>query len=694
VTGLRLATLSVRHRAELDDLLASLQGDSHYLQEYLLSEVLARQPREVQDYMLRTSILERFCAPLCEALVRPRPGQEGRPVAGDKGRLDGSGFLEWLQRAELFLVPLDAQRRWVRYHHLFRELLQHQLRQVLGPDEVAGLHARASGWYAEQGLVDEALKHALAAGDTLCAAQIVEQNRQAALNRDQWPALTRWLARLPDEVKQRRPELLLAQAWLCMNRLDLRSLPALLEAAEEALAGDESCDPLRGEIDFFRGFFCTFEARGLQAENYLAGAISKIPETHHCVRAEAELHYALALHMNGQGPAAVDRLNGLIHARQWREGIRHTRLWAGLYFMHLLDGNLSPAIYAARQVQEIASADHNLLAETFGSYGEAWVDWHRNDVGHAVQRFEQLAAQRYVTNYRLAVDSLCALTLAYQWLQRPQQADASVRLLREYARQSDDPTYRTIASSFQARLSLLRGDTASAVRWLRTVDLSADAGIMLWWLEVPRLTECRVLMAQGSQAGLQQAIEKLARYERENQAVHNTCQRVVILPLLALAHQKLQRLDPALDTLGRAVALAQPGGFMRPFVELGPEMADLLQALVARGVVEDSLEPAMVLYLNQVLAAFPQPIREPAPARGPASGTGRHAARQAGLEPLTQRESQALRLLATDLTTDEIASEMVVSVATVRTYAKRIYGKLEAHSRFEAVQRAQELGLL
>jgi LuxR family maltose regulon positive regulatory protein len=228
------------------------------------------------------------------------------------------------------------------------------------------------------------------------------------------------------------------------------------------------------------------------------------------------------------------------------------------------------------------------------------------------------------------------------------------------------------------------------VHWLQTADLAADAGIMLWWLEVPRLTECRVLIAEGSDASLQEAVDKLERYDQENEAVHNTCQRITILPLLALATHNRGRTDEALAILGRAVVLAEPGGFIRPFADLGAEMAALLQELVARGFADASMRSATVRYLNQVFAAFPEPVAaHDAATSSPAPGTA------AGLvEALTGREMEVLALLDRRLTNQEIARELVITVGTVKQHTNSIYGKLGVGDRRLAVARARSLGLL
>ena len=484
IVGLRLAALSMRGRADVVGYVQRFKGTSSaYVVDYLMDEVLVRQRSDVQDFLLRISILGRFCAGLCDAVLDdtpkgtggPRTTYEGRKTK-DEGELPSfvlgrssrsEALLKELNRANLFLVPLDEEGIWYRFHHLFQDLLRHRLESLYSAPELAALHARASAWFVEQGLVDEALDHALAAGDVTSAAQIVEQNRKVVLVDDQWHNLARWLDRLPAECKWERTELLLAQAWTFWDRLDLAVFPSILEALEDAVARDGASDPVQGELDFFRGYMAYFQALGPQAEEFHASATERIPETYHTARWEAELHYALARHMNGRKEMAIDRLTLLLHSQRVRKGISRSRLWAGLGFVHLLEGDLPQTIHPVQKMQEIAIEDKNRHVETWGSYLETSVHFRWNDLEHAVQEFEKLAGQLYIMDSTAAVDSLCALSLAYQHLRRPDEADAAVERLLTFIHQADDPPYKLIASSLQARLSLLRGDTTAAVRWLR-----------------------------------------------------------------------------------------------------------------------------------------------------------------------------------------------------------------------------------
>jgi LuxR family maltose regulon positive regulatory protein len=709
IVGLRLAALSMRGLPDVEAFVQRFEGTSSaYVADYLLGEVLARQRPEVRSFLLRISILDRFCASLCDAVLDDTLVSQctsrwsGTDDSSSTSRVasQSGAMLDELYQRNLFLVSLDPELVWYRFHHLFQDLLCHQLASVCSATEVAALHARASAWYAEHGHVDEALDHALAAGDVEGAVQIVERERTVVLVDDQWHVLARWLDRLPEDIRWQRFELLLAEAWVCFHRADVHCLLALLEDPE-AWVGDGPGEPRQGEIDFLRGYLSWFQGLGPEALEYHASAREKIPDTYCLVKAEAELHYALALHMNGRKEMAVNGLTDLIRSRRLTKAVSRVRLWAGLSFIALLEGDLAEVIYPVRQWHELAVRDKNLYTAVWGSYLEACTYFCWNDMERAVELLEQLAAQLYIMNNRPAVDGLCALCLAHERLQHPDQADGTFRVLLEFVRQANDPTLATVASSCQARLSLLRGDTASAVQWLRTADLAGDAGIMLWLVEVPRLTECRVLVAQGSDASLHQAIDKLEHYDQENKAVHNIHQRITILSLLALATQKQGRSDKALAILGRAVALAERGGFIQPFVEPGAEMAALLQELVARDVADSSLQPATASYLNRVFAAFAEAATKPEDADirpktqvpSLSSFTVSPSSPQL-VESLTEREMEVLALLAQRLTNQEIAQELVISLGTVKQHTHNIYGKLGVQDRRQAVARAQALDLL
>lgn len=707
VTGVRLAVLSSRHRGSEDLARAHVESNISYITNYLVAEVLEGQPMAIQGYLLGTSILERFCAPLCEAVCLgstqvASPREAGTAEEAGGCALSGQAYLDWLEASDLFVVPLDDKHEWYRYHHLFQELLRNQLQRRCGPDEIAALHSRASAWYAQNDLVDEAIDHALRAGDDLGAAELVERNSRVRLNEDRWHVLEKWMAKLPEAIIQQRPQLLLARAWVSYYHLALRAIPPLLEALETMLDDDAASQPLWGEIDFFWGHHWYWQGQSSLSLDLLSRALERIPEAHHAARGEAELWWGLASQYSGQRAEAVQKLNSIIYGEKPPHPVRQVKLLGALVFMHMISGELIEVARATPQIRDIAIRSQNAYIIAWVSYLQAYVAYFQNELGQAAQHFAQAVEGRYVLQTRAAIDSLAGLALTYQAMQQPDKADATMNLMLEYVQRMGGPTSVAIAYSCQARLSLLQGDLDSAVRWLQTADLPTDAGAMVYWLEIPHVTKCRVLIAEGSAASLQEAMGTLRVYEQVKEARHNIRQLIDILLLQAVAYQKQGQADTAQAALERAVTLALPGGWIRPFVELGPTIACLLVRLSQQGVAPQ--------YITQILAAFPAKdtadagIRRrtktqgPSPvgsalAHGPLSSLAGDTS--GGLvEPLTNRELEVLALMAQRLTNKEIADRLVLSVGTVKQHAYNINQKLNVRGRRQAVAKATSLGIL
>ena len=681
VTGLRLSMLSLHGPEDLDQLSIKLPGE-RLATEYLFQEVFENQPQEIQKRLLRTSILDRFCAPLCEAMCDAEPGSQ---------QISGQDFLNWLMQADLFAISLDDQRQWYRYHHLFQYLLKRQLDKSLDADSIAQLHRSASAWFAQNDLIDEAIHHALAAGDSVVAAELIEQNRRDILNADQWYVLEKWLSWLPDEIKQQRPELLLAQAWISYFTFKLRAIPPLLESIELLLGDDETDKGLWGEVAFFWGHHWFWHGQTAQSLDLLQRALELIPRSYYQGRGETEIYWALAEQMAGQKQMVVQTLTNRLYYEQTPQAVRMTRLLGALIFVHFLSGELLLAERVTQQLRNVATESGNTYVETWTSYMHGYIHYFRNDLEKALHYLESAMNGRYILHTRAAVDSLAGLTLTYQVLGQPGKATATMELLLEFVQETNDPAYVTVARSCQARLALLQGDQKSAVRWAQTDDLTADTGIMFYWLEVPRITQCRVLIAQGTAASLQEAANKLDDYVLTAEATHNTRQLIELLALQALTYEKQGRTDrapstssgraqslskgQALTCLERAVTLAAPDGWIRPFLELEPGMAGLLNELGQKGMAQD--------FIAQIVAAFPL---------SPPDVAVSHQSRLP--EPLTDRELEVLALLARRYRDKEIAAELFISPATVRRHASNIYQKLQVNGRRQAAEKARALGIL
>ena len=665
ITGLHLAAISLRHRGHLDPKLLEAYSHAQYVMEYLFNEAFVKQSPAIKQYLLATAILYSFCAPLCEAVC-----------AGGTERvsceLGGWEYIARLKQENLFLIPLDAEDRWFRFHHLFQKLLLNQIARRYSSDEIKVLHARASAWFADNGMIEEAIRHALAAGDETGAARLVVQNRQAALNAERWFALEKWLSILPDVILQQQPELLLAQAWIHYYHYDYGLIPEVLERAESLLINHPHRQQLSGEINLFKGIAFVFQGDGARSLKYIEDALAQIPVAHHMTRGAAEQFWAVAGQMQGQKERIAAKLTDLLQ-NQPLSDVRKIRVMAGVVTVHILSGDLTVAFSLSQQLKNFAISTDSNHYIAWSSYFLGLIHFCRNELDKSIDHLSQAAELGHIILRRANSDCLGGLALAYQAKQQTDKAAAFMKRLDEYAQSLENLELLNIAQSFAARLSLMKGDVP-ITSGLSSPKGPSSAYPMFFWLELPDITQCRVLLAAGSDTDLQEAENMLKACLQLNKTQHNTFQRIFILPLLASVYDKQGRLEEALSFLEEAVKLAGQGGFIRPFLESDPTMPSLLKRLAEKNIAAD--------YIRHLLDAFPPPTHQLSSVAQTSDGQ------------LTNREHDILELTAQRLRTQEIAEKLFISPHTVNAHLKSIYRKLDAHSRRQAVAKAKNLGIL
>jgi len=682
ITGLRLAVLATRKHDNVVSKLLELKGTTAHVTEYLINEVLDIQPSAFRHYFLSTSILNRFSAPLCDALWAP-DSERG------EGVIDGAAFIAKLRKDNLFLIALDMENRWFRYHHLFQNLLRSQLMLRCNPEEIAALHSRAGEWYAKNNFIDEGIEHKLAADDVNGAIQLFEQNRPLMLNSNRWYVFDKWLSMFPDNVLQRQPELMLAQAWVHYFQYKHALIPPILDSVESLLSDDPKEQSLYGEIYLFKGVYC-FMRGDFHSLEYIEGALERLPVTYPMVRGFAEVYFGLSGQMQGQKDRVVHALSELLSDPSL-ELSRKLRLMTARVWIHIISGELTVAARFNRQLMDAAA--HNAVATfiAWSSYNQGLIHFCRNELDMAIHYFSQAIENNYLMLRRADADCMAGLAVAYQATQQTDKATATLERLYEFIQPFDDLTLTDIAHSCGTRLSLMKGETAF-VSDVLSINKASQTDAMAIWLEVPVITQCRALIAEGSDNCLQEVEKKLQELLRLNQAHHNTCQMIRIMALQALAIHRQGRLDESLDVLEQAVAMAEPDGWIRPFVEPGSPMINLLKGLQKRNVAVD--------YIKKLLSAFgdDKQVGGPEAADRPSASAYKplrpSAPPQPLVEPLTNRELDVLELLAQRLQNKEIADKLFVSTETVKAHLKNIYQKLNVSKRREAVSRAMDLGIL
>lgn len=674
-TGLYLALLNLRDSPDPNDFVADLAATHRYVMDYLLEEVLAHQPQLLQEFLLKSSVLDRLCGPLCAALA-----------GVDDPVCDGQAYLEWLEQTNLFVVPLDNHQQWYRFHHLFQQLLRNQLERQASPAQVAELHGRASRWYEENGFVREAIVHALAAGEELAAVQILEAHRQDAMNREHWQHLEDWLSLMPQRLIDQRPELLMLEAWVAMRQWRFAELPPLLARVDTALASASPDQPglpaLRGEAYALRSLLCFYALDHARTLALARRALAALPPTHASSRGMAWMYVAGGLLDAGEVGDARKALHEALLEDWERQNTFPSRVWIALGILNWVDGDMATLRQTASLF--VARSEEYAMAESVGwaRYLRGCAAYQSNDLAAAEQDFAFVAGQRYVMHgfpFTQAVFGLASICLARGELD---QARTLVESLASFGMETGNSRVQADARAFLAWVAVRSGRLAAARHALEAADLAA-AQTPMTTFHIAELSWVRVGLALGTPAGLNKAREWLDRLRAYLDSREYLRLQIEALALHALLYRARGREGEALATLGQAVELAAPRGLLRIFVDSGPEMALLLQRLDRRADDEGFVQRVLQAFSSANPESSQAARRQPSPAIHPLL-----------VEPLTYREVEVLALLAQRLSAKEIARQLVISDRTVKRHTANIYQKLAVHNRQQAVETAVALGIL
>ncbi len=661
IAGLQLAAISLQGREDVAGFIASFAGSHHFVLDYLVEEVLQRQPDPVQTFLLRTSILDRLCGPLCDAVLLDASAS-------------GQETLEYLDRANLFIVPLDNERRWYRYHHLFAELLRQRLHQSLassGGDEgrsVAEYHIRASQWYEDNALEIEAFHHAAAANDIERAERLIAGGRIPQHSRAAVTAVFDWLDSLPRTVLDARPWLWVRSATVALNAGRTTGVEEKLQAAEEALQHADLDDKTRDLIGQIAAVRATLALANYQPEamiNQAHRALEYLHPDNLPSRGRALRTLGFAYQLQGDRAAARQAYTEARAIRQTPGNINLTvSATTGLGNVQESENQLYQAAETYRcSLQLLGDQAPSNADQEFIGLARIFYEW--NDLDAAEQYGQQ--SLQLARQYVGAIDRfiLCEVFLARLKLARRDVAGAAAMLAEteQSVRQNGFVRRMPEVAAAQVLTLLQQGDVAAAAHVAQAHDLP--------------LSQARVHLAQGDPTA---ALAVLEPYRRQMAEKAWADEELKALVLLAVALDARGERAEAVEVLDEALALAEPGGFIRIFVDEGAPMARLLRESLSRGVRPE--------YVRRLLAAFPF---------DDADRAASPAARVAGsrlAEPLSGRELEVLALIAKGLTNQEIAARLYLSLHTVKAHARTIYAKLGVSSRTQAVARGRALGYL
>ena len=684
VTGLRLAALSLRHRSNLDHILAGLPEDNRYVMDYIVREIISQQSPDMQEFLLTTSILERFCAPLCDAICPP--GAEPETCA-----ITGQEFLKSLKQSNLFVVPQDDQDRWFRYHHLFQQLLKRQLKRRFSSEYIEAIHKRASTWLTDNGLIEEALHHALEGGDSAGAVQIVAQHRHELMNQEQWHRLPRLLSLISHDTFENDPDLLMVESWTLWNQMRLTEMGDVLDRVEPLLAAmppeSTTAKELQGELDALRSvqYFLGAPCDGPRALAYAQQAIQRIPRQRHSQRGFAIIMLAMSYQMAGDLESAYSVVFDAMSEKEAHRTTFHTRLLITLGFIYWVEADLIRLQQTADQQLKLGQELNLSESIDIARYSLGISHYCHNELTSAERKLAAVVKDMNIGNIFNFAHSAFTLALTYQAQGRTSEALDLTELVVSHSLDTNNAPLLQMAHAFQAELALRQGNMAEASHWMKTYEPEPFRAAHRFY--VPQLTLAKVLLAQGTIESQRQAADLLAGLHDFFTSIHNTRFLIDVLALQALAYDTLGDEPKALSALGKSITLAEPGGFIRLFVDLGPQMADLLKQLIKQNVA--------VGYIGRILAAFKGDAHRAM--QGESDRPATHPpplSTQPLVEPLTNRELEILNLLTQPLQNKEIAAKLFISPETVKAHLNHIYGKLGVTRRRQAVEKADALGIL
>lgn len=674
IAGLQLAALSMREREGRASFITAFTGSHRFILDYLVEQVLQRQSSDLQDFMLGTSTLERMCAGLCEAVT---------------GRRDSQSVLEQMENRNLFLVSLDDERRWYRYHHLFADVLRSRL-SADQAGRIPALHQRASEWFERQGLMAEAIDHALLGSDLERSARLIEENGYPIMLRGHVQTVLSWLNSFPGERMGAHPRLCAIYASALMFGNQPEAAEGQVRAAEKSVFAQDSPEESKAVLGLVAvtraNIALRFPGDLAQAVQLARQSLELMPSTERIAVASARVIVAHDFLVSGDVGTAAERLVNDVLAAARSSGSLFALLRSLVLVARLraLQGQLRQAARLYEPVAQLAPGGRLSLIGSPGYFmgqGDLLREW--NDLAAAERHLVQ-GLELFEQNLTMDAETVTWGSIALAQVKRARGdlavARATLHEFLELASQRGFAVPLTKrGKAALAQIELSSGNIQDALRWQQAAEVSIDDA-PAFSREAEHLTLVRVLIATEQAAGALRLLDRLLPAAQARSRMSSVIE-MLVLRGLALHSQREDTL--ALASLEQAMALAQPEGYIRTLIDEGEPMRELLRLAASRGIAGE--------YVSELLAAFGTTS-----SKGPAgSGVPTPALVSSTLvEPLSTRELQVLHLIADGASNQEIAEKLVISIATVKRHISNIYGKLEVTSRTQAVAHARELKLL
>ncbi|MFI5212061.1 MAG: LuxR C-terminal-related transcriptional regulator, partial [Ignavibacteria bacterium] len=676
ITGLRLTAFSVSSIDQLNNLLFKLKGDALLVTEYLIKEVLFAQSEGIQEALINSSLLDRFNGELLNSMNSS--GEKGKP-----GAASGIEFLKWLESTNLFLVSLDYEQKWYRYHFLFREFLLKQLKNKKTTQQISALHRKISKWFEKNGFIEEAIKHALKSGEPEIAIKIVEKNRFEAIDNDRWFELEKWISLLPGELINSNLSIQLCLAWIGRFRNNKQVLTRSIFNCFNLLGKNPKKDLLYGEFCCLYGFDkFAIEGNPGEALELINTAMEIVPaDVNSTLRAETEQHYVILMHTAGR----FIESNAYALKRLIEVNTNYCRLYERLQFamcaINLLNGDLINARKDAYRFREIATEYDSLFAEIWSSWFLGTIAFYRFEFEEAAKNFQKIIEIRYQFPGRAVIDGMCALAVTYQMMRNTKKADEIVNLVEEYTNWTNDKSQTITLIHLKARLAILRGENDEAILYERQVDkVLSILSSMFFYVHNGPVIRCYTNVAEGTKESLLKAAGDIDKIYDLTVRFNQPAKSMIMLIIRSILESKTGKHAESVKSMKKAVEFAEQNEWIQPFIEYGTDAIPIIEELS-----ENSKNRA---YCRKLISVFEKYQK------GSGIADSDNTAKVKLIEPISQREREILELLSHGYKNKEIGDRLFLAPTTIKKHVYNLYQKLNVHSRFEVISKAKELGLI
>lgn len=673
--AMRLAVLAVPAGQSPDALIERIPSDTHLLRSYFMQEVLNNCSDIERQLLLKTSLLDRFCACLCREVL-DSPGDSAW-----NSRDATSGFMKRIQDGGFFGVPLDGGQQWYRYHSLFQSALRERAAIEMDALEIEAVHEKAAAWFEAEGLLEDAIRHLLEIRRPGHAADVIVRNRNQIMNAEQWIRLLSMLRALPEELLQSRPDLMLLRARLLTTRGGWAESYELLLAAEsllkESSADNELLSELEGSLESLRCFQLYSDSQAAAAVASAKRAYDLLPPDSETERGFAMILLGGAMQMTGQVEEARSAFLREMPSAVSDRPTFTTRLLNGLSFINWIDADLAGLVPVAKRTIEVSEVHGLREIFTIGNSLLGSAEYHWNQLEALVERLEPIVEYEAVFNAEFHAQCMILCATAQQELGRHGRASEIASRLGDLALRSGAVYPVILSNAFNAELALRQGRISEARRWADAFD-PEPLRPMYSFLAAP-LVQARILVLADTSDSREHALQRVERLVDYTISIHNRHCLAQALALRALLRERIDDIEGACKDLSEAIAIAQPGRYLRMFIDLGPRIRALLTAL--------ELDGDALTYVGEILAGLGDGPDE-------LSLTASSAGSATSMKLLSKRELQILQLLARRLSNKEIANLLHISDVTVKRHTANIYQKLGVHGRRHAVAKAAGLGYI